>query len=148
MTDIERIVWGGLAGVTVYVLGQLLSKFFLEPLHELRKEIGNIRFTLALHRKAIHTPAGRKCETSKAAEKALLECSCNLLAKLHGIPLYLIVRHICRLPKRKDMEYVSVQLRGLSTYVHEKGDEATENILAVNKRVCRIEKILRLQPLE
>lgn len=141
-------MWGGLVGVAVYVVGQLLSKFFLEPLHELRKEIGNIRFVLALHRSTIHTPAGRTSETSRAARKALLECSSNLLAKLHGVPFYLVVRFTCRLPKQTDMECASVLLRGLSTYVDEKGDRATEAISAINERVSRIELILQLQPLE
>jgi len=66
MTDIERVVWGGLAGVAVYVIGQLISKFLIEPLHELRKVVGEVRFNLSFHAPTIHTPIGRTKETSEA----------------------------------------------------------------------------------
>lgn len=41
-----------------------------------------------------------------------------------------------------------VQLRGLSTYVYEEGQEASDSIKVINKRVARIEKLLGLKPLE
>ena len=58
MTDIEIIVGGGLSGVAIYVIGQLLSKFLIDPLYELKKEVGNIRFNLAFYAPVIHTPIG------------------------------------------------------------------------------------------
>ena len=150
MTDIERIVWGGLAGITVYVIGQLLSKFLIEPLHELRKVVGEVRFNLAFHAPTIHTPISRSDETSEAARQALMKSSCELIAKLHAVPGFTIVRHLSfgALPNRKDVEAAAVQLRGLSTYVHEKGEKANANIEIINKRVAKIESLLRLKPLE
>ena len=148
MTDIERIVWGGLAGVTVYVVGQLLSKFLLEPLYELRKEIGNTRFNLAFHAAVIHTPAARTPERSESARQALLDNSSNIIAKLYAVRFYTIVRYVGALPSRGDTERAAVLLRGLSTYVHELGDKANDNIDAVNRRVSKIETLLRLKPLE
>ena len=71
MSDIEKIVWGAIGGVAVYVIGQLLSKFFIDPLHELRKTIGEVRFNLAYHAPTIHTPIGRNQERSDAARDAL-----------------------------------------------------------------------------
>ena len=148
MTDIERIVWGGLAGVTVYVVGQLLSKFLLEPLYELRKEIGNTRFNLAFHAAVIHTPAARTLDRSESARQALLDSSCNIIAKLYAVPFYRIVRFVGSLPGPKDLERAAVLLRGLSTYVHEQSDKANINIDAGNARVSKIEVLLRLKPLE
>ena len=150
MTDIERIVWGGLAGVTVYVIGQLLSKFLLEALHELRKAVGEVRFNLAFHAPTIHTPIGRSKETSRAAQQALMASSCNLIARLHAVPGYAMLRILSfgTLPNGKDIEAAAVLLRGLSTYVHEEGDQANANINEVNKRVSKIEKLLRLKRLE
>jgi hypothetical protein len=150
MTDIERIVWGGLAGVTVYVIGQLISKFLIEPLHELRKVIGEVRFNLAFHAPAIHTPIGRTKETSEAARQALMKNSCDLIAKLHAVPGFAVFRHLSFgvLPNRKDIEAAAIQLRGLSTYVNEEGEKANSNIEIINKRVAIIESLLRLKPLE
>jgi len=150
MTDIERIVWGGLAGVTVYVIGQLISKFLIEPLHELRKVVGEVRFNLGFHAPTIHTPIGRTKETSEAARQALMKSSCDLIAKLHAVPGFEVFRHLSFgvLPNRNDIEAAAIQLRGLSTYVHEEGEKANSNIEIVNKRVAKIESLLRLKPLE
>ena len=150
MTDIERIVLGGLAGVTVYLIGQLLSKFLLEPLHELRKAVGDARYNLAFHAPTIHTPIGRSKETSKTAQQALMDTSCNLIVTLHAVPGYAMFRYVSfgALPNRKDIETAAVLLRGLSTYVHEEGDRAHSNISVVNERVSKIEKLLRFKPLE
>tara|TARA_R110002111_G_scaffold41857_2_gene77338 strand:+ start:184 stop:636 length:453 start_codon:yes stop_codon:yes gene_type:complete len=150
MTDIEKIVWGGLAGVTIYVIGQLLSKFLIEPLHELRKVVGEVRFNLSFHAPTIHTPIGRSKETSEAARQALMESSCDLIAKLHAVPGYMVFRHLSfgALPNRKDLKTAAIQLRGLSTYVHEEGDKASKNIEFINKRVAKIESLLRLKSLE
>lgn len=148
MTDIERIVWGGLAGVMIYTIGQLLSKFLLEPLYELRKEVGNVRFNLAFHATTIHTPISRTSGRSEDARQALLDSSCNLIVKLEAVPVCTILRHIGALPNRKDMEAAAVLLRGLSTYVHEEGYEASNNIGAVNSQVSKIENLLRLKPLK
>ncbi len=150
MTDIEKIVWGGLAGITVYVIGQLLSKFLIEPIYELRKIIGEVRFNLAFHAPTIHTPIGRSKENSDAARGALMKSSCDIIAKLHAVPGYEIFRYISFgvLPNRKDLEDAAVQLRGLSTYVHQDGERANNNIDIVNKRVAKIESLLRLKPLE
>ena len=146
ITDIERIVWGGLVGVTVVVVGQLLSKFVVEPLYELRKEVGNVRFSLALHSQTINTPMSREPVKSDAAADALRISSANLFAKLHAVPGYSFVRHIGRLPNRGDVERAAVQIRGLSTYVHEGPKEAAGNACEVRGRISTIERLLRLKP--
>ncbi len=150
MTNIENIVLGALGGVFVYVIGQLLSKFFIEPLYELRKTVGEVRFILAFHAPTIHTPIGRSKESSDVASKALRNSSCDLIAKLHAIPVYEKARLLSfgTLPSRKDVECAAVQLRGLSSYVHEEEDKASASIEVINKRVEKIERLLRLIPLE
>ena len=148
MTDIETIVYGGLAGVIIYIVGQLLSKFFIEPLNELRKEVGNVRFCLSFHAAVIHTPAARNECRTEAASKSLIECSSNLIAKSHGVPLYFIIRCLARLPKKEKLEEATIWIRGLSTYMHEKGEKAIDNVEVINKRVEMIERNLGLDPLE
>ena len=154
MTDLEKIVVGAAftigGGVIVYVAGQVLSKFFIEPLHDLRKVIGEVRFNLAFHGPTIHTPIGRSTERSDKAQEALMKSSCALIADLHAIPLYGVPRLLSFsvLPRRKAIEDAAVQLRGLSTYVHETGDKANDALDVIEKRVARIEKLLGLKPLE
>jgi hypothetical protein len=150
MTDVEKILWGALGGVAVYIAGQLLSKFFIEPLYELRKTVGEVRFNLAFHPPTIHTPIGRTAETSNAAQEALMKSSCDLIANLHAVPGYGLTRILAfgSLPSRKQVEKAAVQLRGLSTYVHEAGEKAVASIDAINKRFAAIMHLLRLKPLD
>jgi hypothetical protein len=150
MSDIGSIVLGGLSGVIIYVIGQLLSKFMIEPLQELRKVVGEVRFNLSFHAPTIHTPNSRSKETSEAARLALMKSSCDLVSKLHAVPAFGVLRWLpCGvLPNRKDIENAAIHLRGLSTYVHEDGDKAYSNIDNVNNRVSEIESLLCLNPLE
>jgi hypothetical protein len=154
MTDFEKILLTSavtvLGGVTVYVAGQLLSKFFIDPVQDLRKAIGEVRFNLAFHAPEIHTPIGRTEERSDRARDALMKSSCDLLAKLQAASLYDFWASMSRdvLPPRKAIEDAAVQLRGLSTYVHETGEKAHDALDVISKRVTRIEKLLGLKPLE
>ena len=150
LTDIEKIVWGGIGDLTIFVIGQLLAKFLIEPIHELRKAVGEVRFNLAFYAPTIHTPEGRSKEDSDKAREALMKSSCDLIADLHGIPMYGVTRLLAFgvLPCRKAIEDAAVQLRALSTYVHQTGDKANSSLDVIEKRVKRIEKVLGLKPLE
>ena len=153
MTDIEKIVITSLftitGGVIIFVTGQLLAKFFIEPIQELCKTIGEIRFNLSFHAPTIHTPIGRTKDNSESARAALMEGSSKLLSGLHSVPVYCATRIIAfgALPRRADIEEAAVQLRGLSTYMHEEGEKANNSIEEINKRVAKIEKLLRIKPL-
>jgi len=154
MSDLEKIAWTAvftiLGGVLVYVLGQLLSKFVIEPTHELKKVIGEVRFNLAFYGPIIHTPISRTTERSDKAYEAFLRSSCDLFAKVNAIPFYGMVSCVsCGfLPSKKSIRDAAIQLRGLSTYVHETGDRANGHVEAIGNRVSKIEKCLNLDSLE
>ncbi|MEA1946161.1 MAG: hypothetical protein U9N83_02520 [Thermodesulfobacteriota bacterium] len=153
MTELEKIVVTAaftiLGGVIVYVFGQVLSKFFIDPLHDLLRTVGEVRFILAFHARTIHTPIGRSKEKSDKAQEALMNSSCELIAKLHAIPLYKSTRLLSFgvLPYKKAIEDAAVQLRGLSTYMHEEGKEAADSIKVINARVEKIERLLSIKAL-
>ena len=149
MSEIEKTAITIAGAVLVYVIGQLLSKVFIEPAHELRKVIGEVRFNLAFHAPTIHTPIGRDEKRSEEARNALMKSSCDLVAKMHAIPFYsaLSLLSFRFLPRRDAIEDAAVRLRGLSTYMHETGDKAQESIETLEKIVGRIEKKLRLKRL-
>lgn len=154
MTEIEKIFVTSavtiLGGLFLYVIGQLLSKFFIEPAHELKKAIGEVRYNLAFHAPIIHTPASRKPERSQKAYEALMKSSCDLLAQVSAIPFYSRLSGLSRgfLPSKQAIVDSAKHLRGLTTYVHETDSKALDSIDIINKRVARIEKNLGLEPLE
>ena len=154
MSEPEKIIWTAaftiLGGVLVYVIGQLLSKFLIDPTHELKKAIGEVRFNLAFHAPIIRTPIARTPERSDKAYEALLKSSCELLAKVDAIPFYGFLSCISLgfLPSKKCTREAATQLRGLSTYLHETGNKADSHVETIGKHVARIEKCLNLVALE
>ena len=155
MTELEKIfvtsavTIGG--GLFLYATGQLLSKFFIEPIHELKKTIGEVRFNLAFHAPIIHTPISRNPERSQNAYEALMKSSCDLLTRVNAIPFYSRLSSFLGkfLPSKKDIVDSAGQLRVLSTYVHETDDaKANYSLDTITNLVTRIETNLGLEPLE
>lgn len=154
VSEFENIIWTAsvtiLGGVLVYVIGQLLSKFLIDPTQELKKAIGEVRFNLAFHAPIIYSPIARTPERSDKAYEALLKSSCELLAKVDVIPFYRLLSRISFgfLPPKRCIREAAKQLRGLSTYVHETGVKADSHIDTIGKRVAIIETCLNLAALE
>lgn len=154
MSELKKVIWTAaftiLGGVLVYVIGQLLSKFLIDPTHELKKTIGEVRFNLAFYAPVILTPIARTPERSDKTYEALLKSSCDLLAKVDAIPCYGFLSCISLgfLPSKKCIREAATRLRGLSTYVHETGDKAVSHVETIGSRVARIEKCLNLEALE
>ena len=69
MTDGEKIVLGALVGIGVYVIGQLLSKFFIEPLYELRKAIGEVLLTCHFTPLQFAPPSGGQMNAPKRQKR-------------------------------------------------------------------------------
>lgn len=136
--------------VLVFVIGQLLVKFLIEPTQELKKVVGEVRFNLAFHAPTIHTPVARNKDRSDKAYEALMKSSCDLLAKVNAIPYYCRLSSLSRgfLPPKQAVVDASVQLRGLSTYVHETDAKANDSLEIIAKRVVKIEKLLGLEQLK
>lgn len=140
-------VAGGLVGVLMTVLGQLIIKILIEPAQELRKEIGNVRFVLVRHEQAIHTPASRNCHTSNAAFDGLYDCVAGLLARIQGMNLNWFTRCCWRFPPKPDIEGAVRHLRSLTSYVFQKSMKLDEHESVRNHVKC-IENLLNLDPLE
>ena len=130
----------------------------IEPLHELMRAVGKVRYNLAFHAPTIHTPIGRDEAKSTAARDALMASSAELIVTLHAVPGYGVLSIICsvlercrlgrsRLPRAQNIEHAAKLLRGLSTYVHDTGDNANDDINAINAHVAHIEEKLHLKPL-
>ncbi len=153
MTELEKIFVTSavtiLGGLFLYVIGQLLSKFFIDPAHELKKAIGEVRYNLAFHAPIIHTPASRKPERSQKAYEALMKSSCDLLVQVNAIPFYsrLSCLTLGFLPSKQAIVGSARLLRGLTTYVHETDPETFDSINTINETVAYIEKKLGLKTL-
>jgi hypothetical protein len=151
MSDFEKILWTSAStlfgGVILFVIGQLLSKFLIEPIQELGKAIGEVRFNLAYYAPIIHTPISRNKERSDKAYDAIMRNSCDLLTKADAIPFYKFLPRQFVLPIAH-IDRAVIDLRNLTTYLHETGEKADSHIEEINRRVERINQQLQLRPLE
>ena len=151
MTELEKILWTSastiLGGVIVFVAGQLLSRFLIEPIQELKKAIGEVQFNLAFYAPIIQTPDSRNRESSEKAYDAIMKSSCDLLTKAAAIPFYRFLPNKFVLPMQ-NVSKAAVDLRALTTFLHETGEKAASHIEEVNRRVESIQRQLQLLPLE
>ena len=151
MSDLEKILFTAmltvLGGVFVFVVGQLLLKFFIEPVHELRRAIAAVRYSFLFFAPDILTPVGRTIESSTKARDALLKNSADLYICCEAIRCYKLISRPLGLPEKGKVLDAAKWLRGLSTYMHETGDAANGNIDQVRGTVEHIEQCLSLQSL-
>lgn len=122
-------------GAFVLVFGQIVIKFLINPIHDLKKTLGEISFTLAFHARAISTSIGKE-EPDNEAQKALMKLSCDLRSKIETIPWYPFwsARSCCSLPYKKNGFAAATYLRSLSNSVHGK-ESRSKNSDIVNK-IC------------
>lgn len=123
------------AGVTTYVLGQLILKLLIEPVHDLKRTIGEIAHSLIEHANVIQNPGVPKEEVMIETSRHLRKLSSQLEAHLYLIPKYLFTSKLFFLPSRNSVLSAARSLMGLSSSVF----RATEGIYKQNAR--RVEKI-------
>ena len=143
MNDLTKILLTAFGGLSVVILGQLIGKFVIEPIHDLKRILGEIRYSLVFHAQAISTPVG---DTDKENEAAVVlrKLSCDLLSKVDSIPCYDFwsSKFPSFLPLRNMAMDAASNLMGLSNSVHKQ--DRDKNYLIVAK----IQRCLNITPLE
>lgn len=89
MSDTLKMALTAFGGICVFVLGQILSKFFIEPIYEQKKLIGQIAHFLTFYAGQISSPGKDNIDgiRTKASDQ-FRQLSCELKAKTYSIPLY------------------------------------------------------------
>lgn len=102
MGELERIVLTSaftiLGGLTVLVLGQIVIKFLVEPLHEQRKLIGETVDSLIFYANVYSNPGLSKEEAMDEASEDLRRKASLLRARTYAIPGYAVLA-LCRLTR-------------------------------------------------
>ncbi len=130
-----------ISGVLIFVLGQIVVKFLIDPIKELKEILGEIQFSLIFHAQAIYTPVEDRAGED-AAQKVIRDLASKLRAKIEVIPWYSLCSRISRefLPPKKNIMDASSQLIGLSNSV-KKEDRSEVN----RNRVEKIRKLLHFE---
>jgi hypothetical protein len=148
MDDLSKILLTSsataLSAVFVFVASQLLGKLVIEPIQDLKRLLGEIRYALVFHAQAISTPVGNVAAEDEAA-KALRKLACELRSKVGSVPYYdcWASRSKGFLPTRSNTMEASKLLIGLSNSVHQP-NRSDKNAV----RITKIEKLLGYEPID
>lgn len=88
-----------LSGVLVYVVGQLVLRLVIEPVHNLQGAFAAVSEVLLVNAPFIYNPAALSDEQRRILNERMLSSAANLRAKLMLVPAYGLWRHIFRLPE-------------------------------------------------
>lgn len=110
-----EIFWTVVAGVAVFVGGQLVVKFFIEPWHEYRMLVGRIAHALILYRTANDVPGLVSPAPIDEARRELRSLAGELWQRTHAIPFYGPLSRVCWwIPTHAEIRAASAGLIGMS----------------------------------
>lgn len=152
LTVVLTIFGTVLSGTFVFVIGQFLLMFILQPAQELRGLIGEVGNALAYYANVYADPRGLKRADVEQASTDLRRLATRLRVAPSAILGYWLARLVCRVPKRANVLEASRGLVGLSNWVflppqrrdEWSPDEIREHVRAVRERRETIHGLLGL----
>lgn len=167
MSEPLKIALTVLSGIIVFVIGQIVVKFVIEPIHEQKKLIGEITGSILFYYnvgarmepyyyqqikllndsddplKEIAIDRYKEIlkkhwSTSDEASKVLRQQASDLLGTANAIPFYRFWAFLRQVPKLEDILEASTQLTGMANSTHEE--------TSFDPRVKEISRRLRLKP--
>lgn len=105
-----------LGGVLIYVIGEIVAKFFIVPIYEQRLIISQIIDAAVFYSNRVNA-----WEINEENEKIVNEfrsLSTKLRAKTYFIPLYFLCEKYGFVLFKKDVDYIAEKLIGLSNSIY------------------------------
>lgn len=103
-----------ISGVLVFVIGQMIIKLWLEPVHKFKRTISDIALYLAEHAQVIAGPGLLGSKHEELASQELKRLYSQLSARMYLIPCYKHSAWILNLPSVPQVDDAVRHLRGLS----------------------------------
>lgn len=122
-----------LGGIIVLVIGQIITKFFIEPIHEQSKLIGDIAYSLTFYANIFSNPGNGKPEQMEEASKILRQQASQLLEKNYTIQWYWLWELLRVVPKQEDVIAASQSLIWLSNFIYSQEIDPGQSIGSINK---------------
>jgi hypothetical protein len=144
-----------ISGVLVFLLGEILQRFVLEPLREFKTIVARIDNRLHFYSNRIVNPPGNKesiSEWYKEASNALRELSCDLESNYKIVPLKSLFIGLKVIPCALDTKTAARSLTFLSNVTGlpvdgplERGNRSMP--LVASDHIDEVRKLLKIEPL-
>ena len=125
-----------LAGVTVFVLGQVLLKMVIDPVQKLKATLGEIAHALVYFASAYGNPGMVPAERASEAYEKLRALSSQLASDLRVIPAFRVTRLVFFLPSRDQLVSAQRELIRLSNGVYSHGTDGAMRNLKQSQKIA------------
>ena len=102
------------AGVSIFVIGQILLKMILEPIQELKKAIGDIEYNLVEYAQVYANPKPPDHEHQTEMSRRMRALASNLNARMCVVPAYDKIGALFGLPMQQNVVLARRELIALS----------------------------------
>jgi hypothetical protein len=134
-----------LGGVTIFVLGQIILKFYIEPIQQFRLHIGKITDALIFYANLYSNPGTNVKEQVKEASNEIRKLASELISTSAVVPLYRTWSSLKIIPKLKNIKEARSNLIGLSNSLFSSQNNSQESKFN-RERVEKIITTLNLPP--
>ncbi len=131
-----------IGGVTVYAIGRIIEKFYIDPVHEQAKIIGKIADSLIFYANVYFNPGIGRLEELDETSKILRQLASQLMASTQSLRGYWLLQFFRIVPKHKNVISAHHNLIGLSNSIHRNEPSLAERN---ENRRKQIEKSLRIR---
>jgi hypothetical protein len=121
------------------VLGQLIIKLLVDPVHDFRRTVADIALALIEYANVYANPGVAGSEVEKKVSEELRRLSSRLNSQMYLIPCYRITAKIFGLPLREKVVDAASNLIGLSNGVFR---SASDLVLVNVERANKIRNVL------
>ena len=132
------------AGVLIFVAGQFVMKFVLEPVQAYKLAVARLQMIFAREDAGLiggveeRLKEGRlSCEAASIREELKLATT-QMYASASQVLGYRFVRHLFGLPNRKSLDAAMVELRGLRNMLGAKDDEYWRRLTARRRKIFKL----------
>lgn len=124
-----------IAGVFVFILGQLALKLFIEPIQEFRRTVADVSLALIEYANIYANPGVSSEDIGKRVSEELRKLSARLNALVYLLPLYNYTSKLFGLPSKDNVVNAASDLIGLSNGVFKSAANLVDSNLERAERI-------------
>jgi hypothetical protein len=134
--EISIVAQTVIAGVLVFVAGQLFLKLVIEPIHQFKRTMAEILHTFVQYAHAIHNPDVISTELRNEVYGKLRQLSGQLYADMELIPMYCVFGRMFFLPRKSDVYGGARHLIAIGNWMQSKNGGAFDHIVRNVQNAC------------